>query len=117
MKLTGEQELQIDTFFTDIYLLSFRIWPTEKLQCVISLGLGRYDASVFTHIKAREKTKLEARPLSLGEKFARSLLLVFQPLFFGFSPPKNICFNFRIVDSATDTELVHETLHDLLPGK
>ena len=64
-----------------------RIWPNYGLQCVISLGLGRTDSSW----QSLQETKTK-KALSLTEKFS------------------------RIVDSATDTELVHESLHDLIPG-
>ena len=60
-----------------------RIWPREKVQCVVSLGLGRHELSFETNESV-------SKPLSIHQKFA------------------------RIVDSATDTELVHETLSDNL---
>eukprot|EP00096_Caligus_rogercresseyi_P009336 TRINITY_DN3153_c0_g1_i6.p1 TRINITY_DN3153_c0_g1~~TRINITY_DN3153_c0_g1_i6.p1 ORF type:complete len:443 (-),score=95.51 TRINITY_DN3153_c0_g1_i6:49-1377(-) len=61
-----------------------KVWPNRPLQCVVSLGLGRYDPLNFSSQKLTT--------LSLAQKFS------------------------RIVDSATDTELVHETLNDLLPS-
>ncbi|XP_040564446.1 calcium-independent phospholipase A2-gamma isoform X1 [Lepeophtheirus salmonis] len=61
-----------------------KVWPNRSIQCVVSLGLGRYDPLNFSSKKLKS--------LSLAQKFS------------------------RIVDSATDTELVHETLNDLLPG-
>mgnify|MGYP002051815139 FL=1 len=63
-----------------------RLWPSEKLHCVVSLGLGRHELPL-------ENTKESVyKPLSLSQKFS------------------------RIVDSATDTEMVHETLNDCLEG-
>ena len=61
-----------------------RLWPTEKIQCVVSLGLGRNELSL--------ENQDDSKPLSLSQKFS------------------------RIIDSATDTELVHETLNDNLEG-
>lgn len=58
-----------------------RLWPSEQLQCVVSLGLGRHELPLETN---------ESKFLSISQKFA------------------------RIVDSATDVELVHETLNDNL---
>lgn len=60
-----------------------RLWPHEKLHCVVSLGLGRHELPLETNENI-------SKPLSIHQKFA------------------------RIVDSATDTELVHETLNDNL---
>ena len=62
-----------------------RLWPSEKLQCVVSLGLGRNESSF-------DSKKGPTNPLSLRQKFE------------------------RIIDSATDTELIHETLNDTLKG-
>ena len=62
-----------------------RLWPSEKLHCVVSLGLGRHELPLETNENIY-------KPLSLSQKFS------------------------RIVDSATDTEMVHETLNDCLEG-
>ena len=61
-----------------------RLWPKERLHCVVSLGLGRNEMPLENSSLAMPKG------LSIHQKFA------------------------RIVDSATDTELVHETLNDNL---
>jgi calcium-independent phospholipase A2-gamma len=65
-----------------------KIWPDHPLQCVISLGLGRTDK--FMQDPTITKKKQAAVGLSISQKFA------------------------RIVDSATDTELVHLTMQDLM---
>jgi len=71
-----------------------KIWPHHGLQCVISLGLGRTCTSLEAAEAAADtsQTAAKKRALSITEKFS------------------------RIVDSATDTELVHESMHDLIPG-
>lgn len=58
------------------------LWPNESLQCVVSLGTGRY---------APTQDVSAARGLSLREKVS------------------------KIVDSATDTEGVHNIMTDLMP--
>lgn len=64
-----------------------KIWPDYPLQSVISLGLGRTD----NFMKGENKKKAPGpHYLTISEKFA------------------------RIVDSATDTELVHLSLLDLM---
>ena len=55
-----------------------KIWPNHKLQCVISLGLGRTCTSLEAEATS-QKEKAKKRALSITEKFS------------------------RIVDSATDT--------------
>ena len=60
-----------------------RLWPSEKLQCVVSLGLGRNETSF-------DSKDEPAQALSSLQKLN------------------------RIIDSATDTELIHETLNDTL---
>lgn len=62
-----------------------RLWPSEKVHCVISLGLGRNEFPI--------ESSQSSKSLSLAQKFS------------------------RIIDSATDTELVHETLNDNLDSK
>ena len=64
-----------------------KIWPEHPLQCVVSLGLGRTDKFM------QDEPKAQVTYLSLKDKFN------------------------RIVDSATDTELVHLTLEDLITKK
>jgi len=63
------------------------LWPTDRLQCVVSLGMGRYEPNNWE--RGAEETPGQ---LSLAQKFS------------------------RFVDSATDTELNHRTLQGLLPG-
>ncbi|KAK7499907.1 hypothetical protein BaRGS_00008755 [Batillaria attramentaria] len=58
------------------------LWPDESLQCVVSLGTGRYEPN---------KEVTAPRGLSLREKIS------------------------KIVDSATDTEGVHNIMTDLMP--
>ena len=67
-----------------------KIWPGFPLQCVVSLGLGRTDK--FMQEK-HSKKKLQPSQLTISQKFS------------------------RIVDSATDTELVHLSLQDLIPQR
>lgn len=61
---------------------SHLLWPGESLQCVVSLGTGRFEPN---------KQMEPARGLSLREKVS------------------------KIVDSATDTEGVHNIMTDLMP--
>ena len=54
----------------------FRLWPNEKLQCVVSLGLGRFDGHLYNYEKTGKSGKAstadaEAKPLSLAQKFSR----------------------------------------------
>jgi len=65
------------------------IWPNEELHCVVSIGTGRYERPITME---DELAMSKPKSLSLAQKFS------------------------RVVDSATDTELSHTTLHDLLPG-
>ena len=65
-----------------------KLWPNESIQCVVSLGLGKYEPLLFDHDVADPTLK----NMSLSEKFS------------------------RLVWSATDTETVHNTLRDLLPN-
>ncbi len=67
-----------------------KLWPHEKIQCVVSLGTGRHERPITFEEELAKMTKPKA--LSLAQKFA------------------------RVVDAATDTEISHVTLHDLLPG-
>jgi calcium-independent phospholipase A2-gamma len=67
-----------------------RLWPNDSLQCVVSLGMGRHQNPIPPQdVGAGEETP---KALSLAKKFA------------------------RVVDAATDTEIPHVALHDLLPG-
>jgi len=66
-----------------------QLWPGEPLQSVVSIGLGKYDPLQFDY----ELNDAAFKGLSLSEKFN------------------------KLVWSATDTETVHNTLHDLLPPK
>lgn len=54
----------------------FRIWPTEKLQCVVSLGLGRFDGHLYSDKLAptsrpTRNEPVEVKSLSLAQKFSR----------------------------------------------
>ena len=66
-----------------------KLWPGENPHCVVSLGMGRSERPVQNQISAENG---ENNKLSLAKKFS------------------------RIVDAATDTEIAHVALHDLLPG-
>lgn len=63
-----------------------KLWPAEPLQCVMSIGLGRYEPLSFD-----DDGEKDPKSLSIGDKFS------------------------KLVWSATDTETVHSTLQDLLP--
>ena len=58
-----------------------------QLHCVISLGMGRHERPI-----PLEEDQKGPKSLSLAQKFS------------------------RVVDAATDTEITHINLHDLLPG-
>lgn len=62
------------------------LWPNEDIQCVVSLGSGRFQPKV-----SFEKEKETATLSSLKHKLL------------------------RLIDSATDTEMVHRLMIDLLP--
>ena len=64
-----------------------KLWPDYPIQCVMSLGLGRTDKFMQDVPIPKSPTRLN---LSLKQKFD------------------------RIVDSATDTEMIHLTMEDLL---
>lgn len=63
------------------------LWPNEKIQCVLSLGSGRYQPDTIFE----DKNKKNVQQSSLKHKIA------------------------RLIDSATDTEMVHRLMQDLLP--
>jgi len=64
-----------------------RLWPGEQLQCVMSIGLGRFDPLSQSLDDDGER---DPKGLSIADKFN------------------------KLVWSATDTETVHSTLQDLL---
>lgn len=61
------------------------LWPNEDIQCVLSLGSGRYQPCVNSE---------EDNPATLSSLKHKIL---------------------RLIDSATDTEMVHRLMQDLLP--
>ena len=81
---------------------AMRLWPNEALQAVVSLGNGRVPAPITSSDDEellaeqegfrRGKNGNGPKALSLAKKFA------------------------KIVDAATDTEIAHVALHDLIPG-
>lgn len=64
------------------------LWPKEKLQCVISLGSGRYQPPNSIETEQEKDVILS----SLKHKIA------------------------RLIDSATDTEMIHRLMQDMLPN-
>ncbi|TRY74653.1 hypothetical protein TCAL_00576 [Tigriopus californicus] len=68
-----------------------RLWAHEALHCVVSLGMGRFKGPIHPEEPFLDVKK--PKNLSLAQKFS------------------------RIIDAATDTELAHVSLHDLLPGE
>ena len=64
------------------------LWPNESIQCVLSLGSGRYQPKVTFD---QESAATTATLSSLKHKLL------------------------RLIDSATDTEMVHRLMIDLLP--
>ena len=81
---------------------AMRLWPNEELQAVVSLGNGRVPAPITSSTdddmmmleESNQSSKGNApKALSLAKKFA------------------------KVVDAATDTEIPHVALHDLLPGR
>ena len=69
-----------------------KLWPNDQLQCVVSLGMGRHERPITFDFDLAAAEAAKPKALSLAQKFA------------------------RVVDAATDTEIPHVTLHDLLPG-
>lgn len=67
-----------------------RLWAHEPLHCVVSLGMGRFKGPIHPE---ESLSGVKPKNLSLAQKFS------------------------RIIDAATDTELAHVSLHDLLPGE
>lgn len=67
-----------------------RLWPSEKLQCLVSLGNGRYEPLLIDPYE--EALETEKSSLTVKDKFSKLVL------------------------SCTDTEMTHYTLRDLLPG-
>lgn len=65
------------------------LWPKEDIQCVLSLGSGRYQPPALSFEEAQKNKSVQQS--SLKHKIA------------------------RLIDSATDTEMVHRLMHDLLP--
>lgn len=63
------------------------LWPNEEIQCVVSLGSGRYHPTIDTIDEDNNPATLS----SLKHKIL------------------------RLIDSATDTEMVHRLMQDLLP--
>eukprot|EP00095_Tigriopus_kingsejongensis_P010573 snap_masked-scaffold1137_size60140-processed-gene-0.4 protein:Tk10573 transcript:snap_masked-scaffold1137_size60140-processed-gene-0.4-mRNA-1 annotation:"conserved hypothetical protein" len=68
-----------------------RLWAHEPLHCVVSLGMGRFKGPI--HPEDSVGANFKPKSLSLAQKFS------------------------RIIDAATDTELAHVTLHELLSGE
>ncbi len=64
------------------------LWPNEQIQCVLSLGSGRYIPP-----KSIKPDESPVSPTSLKTKII------------------------RLIDSATDTEMVHRLMQDLLPTR
>lgn len=62
------------------------LWPNQSIQCVVSLGTGKYIPPL--NISSNE---IKVSSTSLKTKIS------------------------RFIDSATDTEMVHRLMHDLLP--
>ena len=85
---------------------AMRLWPNEELQAVVSLGNGRVPTPITSSTDDEMMMLAESnqsnkgarngnapKALSLAKKFA------------------------KVVDAATDTEIPHVALHDLLPGR
>ncbi|XP_027205645.2 calcium-independent phospholipase A2-gamma-like [Dermatophagoides pteronyssinus] len=66
------------------------LWPNEPIQCVISLGSGRYQPPSNRTIELDDNNK-DVTLSSLKHKIL------------------------RLIDSATDTEMIHRLMQDMLP--
>ncbi len=86
---------------------SKKIWPSERVQCVVSLGTGIHDRPIaFEEENDDDMSKgggAGGMPGGRGQMAKPKALSLVQK----FS---------RMVDAATDTEMAHVTLRDLLPG-
>lgn len=65
------------------------IWPEERIQCVVSIGTGKYSPQVTSVLDSKSSSQPAAS--SLKAKIT------------------------SLIDSATDTEITHRLLQDLLP--
>lgn len=68
-----------------------QLWPNEPIQCVVSIGTGRYVLPDPNDVNKESSTSLG--PSSLKAKIT------------------------SLIDSATDTEITHRLLQDLLPHR
>ena len=69
------------------------IWPGERIQCIVSIGTGKYSPPTLKVFDEDSKdTPSKATPASLRAKIT------------------------SLIDSATDTEITHRLLQDLLPS-
>ncbi|KAH7641398.1 calcium-independent phospholipase a2-gamma-like protein [Dermatophagoides farinae] len=67
------------------------LWPNEQIQCVISLGSGRYQPPSNRTIESHDNKDVTLS--SLKHKIL------------------------RLIDSATDTEMIHRLMQDMLPNQ